>query len=468
MPAQRLAQLPADLADFTGRLRPVKNLVDLLSAESGPQPGAAAIALVTGAGGVGKTTLAVHVAHQVRARFPDGQIYVSLSAAGQQPTSPYQVTGRLLRDLGVDERAIPAEEEERAALYRSCLAERRILLVFDDARDAAQVRPLLPANQAAAVLVTSRHRMPGLTAAVRVELDVFEPGDAQRLFGRIVGPERAAAEPEAVGELLADCGFHPLALRIAASRLATRPAWTVRTMADRLRELTQRLDELAVEDQQVRATFEISYRTLTAGQSRAFRLLAVPDVDDISVGAAASLLGLDERAADALVEALADVNLLSPLRSGRYRYQDLLRLFARGKAEQVDPPGDRAAVLGRLLTWYQERGDAAVRTVDEVRDFLDQECRTVALTIAQCARLDAAECGRIAATLDQAGCRWVTAAIELFTELGGASAAAAYHIDPGHAYQRAGQSAPAVAAWTEALRYFETRLPPVSGAVAGP
>jgi DNA-binding SARP family transcriptional activator len=416
-PDLRPAQLPPDTVDFTGRGDHVKHLVDALGG-AGERPGAAPIALVTGIGGVGKTTLAVHVAHRLRPRFPDGQVHLELRGGTGQPVSAAQAAGRVLRDLGVADRRVPAGEDERFAMYRSVLADRRLLIVLDGAADAAHVRPLLPAGGAGAVLVTSRHRMPGL-AATRVQLEAFEPGEAAALFTRIVGADRTSAEPGAVADLLAACGYLPLAVRVAGARLAVRPMWAVRHLADRLAGTGRRLDELAVDDQQARATFEVSYRGLRADQARAFRLLAVAELDEIPAGAAAALLGLDRSTAERLAETLADMNLLHPVGAGRYRYHDLLRLYAREQAEGSESPAERAAGLGRLLAWYHGRTRAATRAArpgelpetkatgvtepfpdaTEAKEWLDREHRNIALALLQAAREAAPDAEGIAGTL---------------------------------------------------------------------
>ena len=226
------AQLPADVADFTGRGDQVKHLCDVLSSASADDDsGVVRIALVAGSGGLGKTSLAVHAAHRVRASFPDGQLYVDLLGATPQPVPPADVLARFLRDLGVDGREIPVDEDERAARYRTVLAGRRLLVVLDNARDAAQVRPLLPGTASCAVLVTTRSRMPDLASTRLVDLNVLDDDEALVLFTRIVGDERAAAEPEATAELLLACAGLPLAIRICAARLAARSGWTIRAMA---------------------------------------------------------------------------------------------------------------------------------------------------------------------------------------------------------------------------------------------
>src|SRR2546429_2062019 len=232
--AQGPAQLPADIADFTGRDEQVKRLSDLLAGPGGSgDPGAVRIAVVAGSGGLGKTSLAVHAAHRVRRRFPDGQLYVDLLGATAAPLLPGDVLARFLRDLGVDGRDIPVDEDERAARYRTTLARRRMLVVLDNARDAAQVRPLLPGSASSAVLVTTRSRMPDLASTKLVDLMVLGDDEALKLFAKVVGEERAAAEPEATAELLDACAGLPLAIRICAARLVTRSGWTIRAMAGR-------------------------------------------------------------------------------------------------------------------------------------------------------------------------------------------------------------------------------------------
>ena len=234
--AQVPAQLPTDVADFTGRSEQVKHLCDILASAGADDSGAVRIALVAGSGGLGKTSLAVHAAHRVRASFPDGQLYVDLLGATAHPLLPADVLARFLRDLGVSGRDIPADEDERAGRYRTVLAGRRVLVVLDNARDAAQVRPLLPGTAPCAVLITTRSRMPDLASSQLVDLNVLDDDEALVLFTKVVGDERATAEPEATAELLLACAGLPLAIRICAARLATRPGWTIRTMAGRLQQ----------------------------------------------------------------------------------------------------------------------------------------------------------------------------------------------------------------------------------------
>ncbi|CAL9454591.1 Regulatory protein AfsR [Streptomyces sp. enrichment culture] len=346
----RPAQLPATVPDFTGRACFVQELSEVLARADGR---VMAVSALAGIGGVGKTTLAVHVAHQARPSFPDGQLYVDLQGAGPRPAEPETVLGSFLRALGTADSAIPDSLEERAALYRSVLAGRRVLVLLDNARDAAQVRPLLPGTDGCAALVTSRVRMVGLAGAHLVDLDVMSPDEALALFTRIVGEERVASERQAALDVVAACGFLPLAIRIAASRLAARRTWTVSVLAAKLADERRRLDELQAGDLAVKATFELGYGQLEPAQARAFRLLGLADGPDISLAAAAAVLDLPEEETEDLLESLVDMSLLESAAPGRYRYHDLVRLYARACAERDEqPPSEREAALSRLVDFH--------------------------------------------------------------------------------------------------------------------
>lgn len=346
----RPAQLPATVPDFTGRESFVQELGGQLATAEGS---VMAVSALAGIGGVGKTTLAVHVAHQARRHFPDGQLYVDLQGTGNRAAEPETVLGAFLRALGTADSAIPDTLEERAALYRSALDGRRILVLLDNARDAAQVRPLLPGTAGCAALITSRVRMVDLAGAHLVDLDVMSPDEALQLFTRIVGAERVGAEREAALDVVAACGFLPLAIRIAASRLAARRTWTVSVLAAKLADERRRLDELQAGDLAVKATFELGYGQLEPAQARAFRLLGLADGPDISLAAAAAVLDLPRHETEDLLEALVDTSLLESAAPGRYRYHDLVRLYARACAERDEqPPAEREAALSRLLDFY--------------------------------------------------------------------------------------------------------------------
>ncbi|MGN9814622.1 BTAD domain-containing putative transcriptional regulator [Streptomyces sp. SD11] len=346
----RPAQLPATVPDFTGRTSFVSELCEVLGSAEGR---VMAVSALAGIGGVGKTTLAVHVAHQARGAFPDGQLYVDLQGAGARAAAPEAVLGAFLRALGTPDSSIPDSLEERAALYRSVLDGRRVLVLLDNARDAAQVRPLLPGTAGCAALVTSRVRMVDLAGAHLVDLDVMSPEEALQLFTKIVGEERVTSERQSALDVVAACGFLPLAIRIAASRLAARRTWTVSVLAAKLADERRRLDELQAGDLAVKATFELGYGQLESAQARAFRLLGLADGPDMSLAAAAAVLDLPADDTEELLESLVDTSLLESAAPGRYRYHDLVRLYARACAERDEqPPGERAAAMSRLLDFY--------------------------------------------------------------------------------------------------------------------
>ena len=360
LPLPLVAQLPADITDFTGRDEQVQDLRDLLG---GPRrvdsPGAVIVAAVIGAGGLGKTTLAVHAAHLLRRQFPDGQLYANMLGAAAHPATPGDVLARFLRDLGLDPASMPASEEERAAHYRSRLTDRKVLVVLDDAHDAAQVRPLLPGSASCAVLITTRNRLPDLSGSRYVDLDVLGPAEARAMFAGIIGPDRAAAEPSATSEVLTACAGLPLAIRIAGARLAARGNWTVQNLARRLSDERKRLDELKTGDLAVRACFEVSFASLprqrleeAVDPAHAFRLLGMWQGSSIGLPAAATLIGQPEDSVADALEVVVDAQLLQSPAPDRYRFHDLLKAYAvdRAMAEETAPERDRA--VRRILAWY--------------------------------------------------------------------------------------------------------------------
>lgn len=367
-----MAQLPADIADFTGREAQVRYVCDALTRQEASGPGAVRVVVVAGAAGLGKSALAVHAAHQLRGFFPDGQLYANLSGASAGPAAPGEVLARFLRDLGVDGESVPVGEEERAALYRTRLTGRRALILLDDAKDAAQVRPLLPGSASCAVVVTTRSRTPYLVSTGFVDLNTLPGPEALELFSRIVGYDRAAAEPDAAAEVVAVCAGLPLAVRICAARLATRRQWPIGAMAARLREERYRLDELQVGDLEVRASFQVSYDSLRAGRhwagpARVFRLLGLWHGQQVSLPAAAALVGEREENVAVALETLVDANLLQSPAPDRYQFHDLLRLFATERAQAEEPPEGRRAAVARLLQWYLGMAMAAADTLSPHR-----------------------------------------------------------------------------------------------------
>jgi DNA-binding SARP family transcriptional activator/tetratricopeptide (TPR) repeat protein len=373
------AQLPADNADFTGRETQASYIGTALADHDVPGgPGRVRVIVVTGSAGFGKTTLAVHVAHQVRDLFPDGQLYVHLSGASGQPAVPGEVLARVLRDLGVDGGKIPAGDEERAALYRTLLTGRRALILLDDAKDVAQVRPLLPGSASCAVLVTTRSMTPYLVSTEFVDLGALAEPEALELFSRMTGDVRVAAEPEATTEILRACAGMPLAVRICAARLATRPRWRISTMAARLRDEQRRLDELQIGDLEIRASFHVSYDSLRTGRhhvdpSHAFRLLGLWQGQRISLPAAAALIGEREEHVAGALEALVDANLLESPEPDWYQLHDLLRIFAIERAQAEETEQARLQAEQRLLQWYLGMTVAAAETISPYRYGIPEE-----------------------------------------------------------------------------------------------
>ncbi|MGW2331496.1 BTAD domain-containing putative transcriptional regulator [Streptomyces sp. NPDC001700] len=345
----RPAQLPAGSADFTGRIAAVNTLRERLLNAQGT---VMAVSAVRGLGGVGKTALAVHVAHSVRDHFPDGQLFVDLLGQSSRPADPTAVLGMFLRALGTPPADLPKGLHERAALYRSTLADRRVLVLLDNAHDTEQVRPLLPGAPDCATLITSRTSMVGLDGVHLADLNIMDPSEALALFTRIIGNGRAAAEPDSCREAVAACGYLPLAIRIAAARLASRPGWTVAMLNGRLADAQHRLQELRAGDLAVQTSFEFGYAQLEPAQARAFRLLSLAYGPDISLPAAAATLDMGIRETERLLETLVDTSLLDSTVSGRYRYHDLVRLYGHACADRDEGEEARAAAVSRLLDFY--------------------------------------------------------------------------------------------------------------------
>ncbi|RBQ12207.1 SARP family transcriptional regulator [Spongiactinospora rosea] len=357
------AQLPADINDFTGRWEVAARLRTLLSAQ--PVAEGMPLVAISGLAGVGKTALAVHVAHQATEAFPDGQLYADLRAYTDEATRPEFALGGFLRALGMPPDLIPDGLTERSALYRSILAERRILVLLDNAHDADQVSPLLPGSPGCATIVTSRIKLADLPGAHLVELGVMEPDEALSLLSAVAGRERVAAEHSAATDVVTACRFLPLAVRLLAARLAARPSWTVATLAARLAHAQRRPDLLRVGNLSFESPFALAYSQLTPEQARVFRLLSLPNGPDISADAAAALLDLSVSKAEELLESLLDASLLEISGPGRYRLRDTLRPLTRRELDKSERPEDRAAALRRLLGFYLASAQAAHRLAYE-------------------------------------------------------------------------------------------------------
>ncbi len=357
--------LPGDVADFAGRH---EEIASLLAAREN-----VVIEALDGMAGVGKTALAVHAAHRLAERYPDGRLFIDLHGhtSGRSPVPPAAALDRLLRALSVPADRIPADPDARSAMWRAELAGRAVLVVLDNALDAAQVRPLLPGTGRSMALITSRRRLVDLEAAGIRSLDVLPHADAVALFASVVRDERTDAEPDSVRAVVELCGRLPLAIRIAAARLRTRPAWTVRHLADRLRQARWPVTELSAGDRSVAAAFTLSYRQWDDAHRRMFRLLGVCPGPDVDVPAAAALAAVGHAEAERLLEDLVDVHLVRQPVTGRYRCHDLIRQHAQATALVEEPEADRVAALDRVIDYYLHTAYRASRLLDQQHPPID-------------------------------------------------------------------------------------------------
>jgi DNA-binding SARP family transcriptional activator/tetratricopeptide (TPR) repeat protein len=368
------AQLPLDAPGFSGRHDELRALHAMLpSARATGTDESVPVVIISGTAGVGKTALAVRFGRQVAKRFPDGQLYVNLR--GLDPGTPLDSHTALryfLDAFGVPPHRIAAPLEERAALFRSLVDGKRVLIVLDNASSAAQVRPLLPGSPECLVLVTSRHQMAGLVAAegsTLITLDVLDDDEAHEMLARRLGQERVAAEPQAADEIVASCARLPLALSIAVGRAAGRPKRPLAELAAELHDARGRLDALeegdAVTD--VRAVLSWSYDQLSPAAARMFRLLGLHPGPDISVPAAASLAGIPRAEAGAALRELIRTHMAAEHLPGRFTFHDLLRAYAADQAERHDPADERDAATGRMLDHYLHTAMAATQRFSPFR-----------------------------------------------------------------------------------------------------
>jgi len=364
-------QLPGAVRHFTGRADELGALAALIE-DGGAVPGMAVITALGGMGGVGKTALAVYWAHQVAPTFPDGQLYVDLRGFSPDavPMTPAEAVRGFLDALGVPSSRLPASAEVRYALYRSLIADKRLLVVLDNARDAAQVRPLLPGTASCVVLVTSRRRLTSLAAtegAHILDLDVFDPPDARELLDRRLGAPRSAAQASAVDELVQLCSGLPLALSIVAARAAGRPDRLV-SLAEDLRREHDRLAALNAGDPvtDLRAVFSWSLHQLDDPAARMFRVLGLHPGPEISVPAAASMAGCSRADAGRALEDLTEAYLLTESSPGRYALHDLLLAYAAEQASEL-PDADLRAVNHRMLDHYLHSGFIATQRLEPRR-----------------------------------------------------------------------------------------------------
>lgn len=360
----RPAQLPADLPAFGGRATELRTVLDIGQDESSPGPRLIAI---DGMPGVGKTALAVHAAHRLAPLFSDGQLFVNLegfSPAGE-PVDPAAALEALLRSLGIQGSDIPAGTGQRAALFRSCLAGKRVLLVLDNAIGAAQVSPLLPGSASCCVLITSRTRLVDLDGAELLSLEPFSRADAVDLLGRIVGPSRLKREsPDAADRVASLCGDLPLALAVTASRLRARASWTLDFVARQLRDERNRFGELTAGERDVAGAFRVSYLNLTEAERRVFRRLSHHPGAAFDLHSTAALAEVDLGEARRLAERLVDVNLLRQPSMDRYEMHDLLRSYGRELLLAEEPEHQREAMMRRLFDYYRSTVAAAMEFID--------------------------------------------------------------------------------------------------------
>lgn len=335
------AQLPADLADFTGREAVVSDLIADFTAtqKAGALRTAPWMALISGMPGVGKTALAVHVAHLVRERFGGGQLFADLRASSSSPRDPAEVLLSFLRSLGMAENQIPDDTEERCNLFRSVTADRRLLIVIDDVSSLADLRPLLPANPQCAVLVTGCRTLHGVGGALNVNLDVMDHTEAVELLARLVGRTRLEAERCATDRLVELCGRLPVALRCIGSRLVAVPGLPLTVLADRLTNSPQALDELYLGDLNLREMYDSSYARLNRQEQSTFRLLSMLPGEAFTGDAAAELLGWEPAAVERLLTRFADDHLIKIVGFGNdkihYAFPELTRAYAKSRLDSV-------------------------------------------------------------------------------------------------------------------------------------
>ncbi|MEW1647185.1 BTAD domain-containing putative transcriptional regulator [Streptomyces sp. NPDC091219] len=364
--AARPAQLPADLAAFVGRSAELDRARALLSERDDP-PSSVLISSIGGMAGIGKTTLAVHWAHEMSDLFPDGQLYVNLR--GFDPTgslvTPDEAIRIFLGALGVPPPRIPAGLDAQTALYRSMLAQRRMLVLLDNARDTDQVRPLLPGSSGCLVIVTSRNQLTGLVVgegAHPLPLGQLSSAEAHAVLTGRLGADRPTAEPRATEEIITRCARLPLALAIVAAHAVAHPDFPLSAIAEELRDSHGSLDAFASGDDittDVRAVFSWSYKAVSPPAARLFRLLGLQSGPDISAPAAAALAGLPVREARGLLVELTRANLLTEHFPGRYTLHDLLRVYAAERVHAEETPPERERAVGQLLAWYLHTADAA-------------------------------------------------------------------------------------------------------------
>lgn len=366
-------QLPLGPSSFVNRRADIDRLDELLHVHIGGEQecrSAAVVSAVAGAPGVGKTALALHWAHRVRSRFPDGALYVDMHGYGPGPAlMPEQALDLFLRALDLPADGIPETLDERAALFRTVLDGKRVLVLIDNASSSTQVRQLLPASPECYTVVTSRGSLPSLVAregAVRVTLDVLSPGESVQLLGELMGASRVAADSASAFRVAELCGHLPLALRIVAERAVDRPSLSLAELIEELVGEQHRLDALASAEDELsdtRAVFSWSYRALSPELRKTFCLLGTHPGPDIGVEAAGALLGDDAAVVRRRLRALADAHLLQEKSKSRFHLHDLVRVYSVERALAEESQEDRIKAVRRLMTWYLLTADAGRRAI---------------------------------------------------------------------------------------------------------
>lgn len=347
--------LPTDIADFTGREEQIREINRHLVPAFRQDKGLAVpVVVLSGKGGVGKTSIAVHAAHGVADDFPDGQLFADLHGGSTHLIGPMQVLERFLRALGVPGPQIPEGLDERAEVYRNLLADRKVLVVLDDAAGESQVSPLLPGTGAAAVIITSRGRLSGLAGAAHIDVNVFDPDKSLELLARIAGVERVQAQYAAAACVAEHCGHLPLALRIAGARLSARPHWSIGQLVNRLADESRRLDELRHGDMGIRPSILLTYDSASDEARRLFRRLALLEVPVFPGWLGAALLDQPLALAEDVLDELINAQLIETAGGGsdvdsQYRFHDLIRVFAREQLAAEEPVAEREAALERAL-----------------------------------------------------------------------------------------------------------------------
>jgi tetratricopeptide (TPR) repeat protein/DNA-binding XRE family transcriptional regulator len=352
-------QLPAPPPVFTGRAAELADLARVRDAS------AVVITAIDGMAGVGKTALAVQAAHGLAEHYPDGQLFVDLHGytEGVPPVDPGDALDRMLRVLGVPGEGIPHHLDDRAALYRSRLADRKVLVLLDNAAEEAQVAPLLPGTPGCLVLVTSRRRLAGLDHTQTLSLDVLPPRDAIALFVRTVGEGRLGGEAhDLLAEAVELCGRLPLMIRIAGARLRSHPTWSAAHLVERLRDGRHRLAELQAGQRSITAALDLSYQQLPSEQQRAYRLVSLHPGAEFGAPAAAALTATSETQSRRILDRLCDAHLLQEPAPGRYRFHDLVRAHAATTSRRSDAEPDRRAATARLLDHYCHTASVAMDT----------------------------------------------------------------------------------------------------------